>query len=283
MMSLPMLEPRVEGQSSDLHRHHAVFATAEKPLRPSRLVQLTKCPMSVFMTAWNEEDEGGNAAQTGNLVHSAAAVYHKTTGTPTVRREAGLAALEAARSEFPQGDPEKGRDIFTRYAGDPENQNAVTPWVEERVKLVLAPHETDPTGQPIVIAGTLDQVRREKDGSLRVYDIKTGSGKTADESLAEYAIQQAAYVLAARQTLDPNIQPGSLIYTPGYEKPRGRRFLPLNLSVERCMLLLTPVVVNVAMIRRGIPVFTPSAGACQYCKIRPYNNCLNLYKGVYER
>lgn len=230
---------------------------------------------------WLEEDGNSNsAADTGSLMHAGAAAYHKTVGDEDFRKQVGEESLIASLDKFPEGNVEKALDIFRSYAADPKNSGANVVFVEEPVRLVLPCAPNDPTGQDVVFQGTLDQVR-EFQGTLQVWDIKTGAGKDANQSLSEYLLQQAVYTLAARQTLSPNIQTGGLIYTPGYEKPRGRRFLPLGLNVEQCTSLLTPLVHIVSLIRQGVPLFTPSAGACMYCPVRPYTNCIPMYQGVY--
>lgn len=236
--------------------------------------------MSVVLTM-HDEGLGGVSAQTGNLVHDAAEAYHKEKGTQSDRVAAGLAALAAAREQFPQGDAEKATTIFGSYAADPENQNAVVLWCEQRVRLVLPAAPSDPTGEPIVIEGTLDQVRRHPDGRKRVWDIKTGSAKTADENVTDYLIQQATYTLAAVETLDPEIEPGGLIYTPGYLSSRGRRHLELPLTIETCKLLLAGVPDIVAAIRRGTPLAYPSADVCKWCDVRPFPKCANGFTGFY--
>lgn len=262
------------------NQHHLVFASHQRPLRPSSIPKLFKCPMSVFMA--NADDDESNApADTGSLVHAGAAAFHKTDGDVQFRKEAGDNAIETSLPLFPRGDRSKALTIFAAYAADPTNQNAVVPWVEEKVTLTLAPSPCDPTQEPIVISGTLDQVRLDGD-TLCVWDIKTGSGKDANETNAEYVLQQCVYTMAARETLNPDILPGGFIYTPGYDKPRGRRFLPLGLSIEQCKTLLAPLPRIVSLIRQGVPLFMPSAGACQYCPVRPYTNCLTMYQGVFS-
>lgn len=271
MISLPTYQPTAR---------HTQFATDAFPLRPSSTGKLFACPMSVFMT-WIEQDGASNgAADTGSMVHAGAAAFHRTEGDLAFRKGAGEEALASSQSQFPLGDLAKAREIYGAYADDPKNQSADVVWVEQKVRLHLPPAPNDPTGQPVVFEGTLDQVRRFE-GGLQVWDIKTGEGKDANESLAEYLLQQVVYTLAARETLDPTTVPGGLIYTPGYKQPRGRRFLPLGISVDQCTQLLAPLVHVVSLIRQGVPLFTPSAAACKYCPVRPYTNCLPMYQGVF--
>ena len=243
--------------------------------------------MSVVLVM-HEESEGNQAAQTGNLVHTAADAYHKTKGGSEADRvAAGLAALDAAREKFPAGDATKARTIFRSYVEDEENSRAVVVWSEAPVRLVLDAAPDDPTGRPIVIAGTLDQVRRHADGVLRIWDIKTGGYLTGEESVLEYLRQQAVYTLAARATLDGSIQPGGLIYTPAYSQVRSRVHLPNPLTVENCQDLLLTLPSLVAMIRKGMPVFSPSPSACKFCDVKklgnPWPKCRQRYRGVYGR
>lgn len=258
-----------------------LFATEERPLRPSRMGVFAACPMSAFLRDAGEEG-GGEAAQTGNLVHTAAAVFHRTVGSPQQREEAGLEALQQDRVRFPLGLADKAASIFRSYAADPKNVDAEVPWVEQSVTLRLPAHPLDPTGRDVVSKGTLDQVRRDRrDGKLKVYDIKTGSALDPRMTVAKYLIQQATYVLAARQTLDPEIQPGDIIWTPGYAKgPRARVFLPQGLTVELCELLLYDVTRQIAEIRSGTPIFRPG-DACKFCELSDFDTCSSKYKGLY--
>lgn len=294
---------------------HRDFGSIRRPLRPSSIPKLFKCPMSVFMST-AEDNTSNGAADTGSMVHAGAAAYHKTEGDVQFRKEVGDNAVRTSLPEFPQGNLDKALAIFEAYAADPANQTAVVPWVEEKVTLTLQAAANDPTGEDIIISGTLDQVRAEGEElkillterelashgvggagwllrtnspamfspypKLSVWDIKTGSGKDANETNAEYVLQQCVYTLAARETLNPLIVPGGFIYTPGYDKPRGRRFLPLGISVDQCILLLAQLPQIVSLVRQGFPMFSPSAGACQYCPVRPYSNCLSMYQGVYS-
>lgn len=270
MLSLPMFNKTDERFRS--------FGSAVAPLRPSQLGKFVSCPMSVFLVEQFGDSLGNKAAQTGNLVHAAVAEYHRKAADPA----AGLEALTAAREQFPDGDWRKAETIFTAYAADPVNQNAQVFVVEHPVRLVLAPAADDPTGEPVVVEGTLDQIRIGGDGIPRVWDVKTGERLPADETVDEYLIQQAAYTLAARESVEPDVEPGGIIYTPNYSKPRGRRHLPLKIDVETCKMLMIAVVDVVATIRRGTPLFRPSAESCRYCPVRPFTQCSAMFKGVYS-
>jgi len=263
-----------------IHPDLSAFASEARPLRPSRVSKLLACPMSIVLTM-HEEREGGEKAQTGNLVHDAAEHYHKTKGTEAERIEAGLAALEAARAQFPEGDPNEAVKIFRAYAADPTNKNAVVRWCEEPVRLVLPADPGDPTGRPVVIQGTLDQVREDANG-LSVWDIKTGTFHDASVTVLEYLTQQAVYTLAARATLDKNIQPGGLIYTNGYRITRGRVHVENPLTVSQCEDLLLMIPPVVAAVRRGEAVFRPGNESCRFCHVKPWPKCHAMFKGLYN-
>lgn len=263
-----------------IHADLSSFGGPSRPLRPSRVAKLVSCGMQVVLDQHSEE-AGGKAAQTGNLVHDAAEWYHKTTGAQEARVAAGLAALEAARVQFPDGDNEKARKIFGQYTQDKKNQDAEVVWCEQQVTLTLAPAPGDPTGEPIIIRGTLDQIRLLND-LYTVWDIKTGEYYTAPDSVTEYAIQQAVYTLAARETLDARITPGGLIYTPSYSK-RGNpsAHIPLGLTVDQCWAIVSVVPAIVAEIRRGRPPTRPSVDGCKFCPFKTFPNCLKTFKGIY--
>lgn len=262
------------------HEDFREFGTLKRPLRPSKTSRFLGCPMSTVLTASMHETVSSDAAQTGNLVHSAAAVYHRSLGDPEDQRvKEALDALQAARDEFPQGDEEKATKIFISYSSDPKNQRAECVEVETHVDLVLAPAPDDPTGEPIVVSGTLDQIRKEGD-RLTIHDIKTGSRLNPQETVQEYLIQQAAYLLAARQSLSLDIQRAVLIWTPAYEKAKGQPFLPTGLTVKSAEVLMGSVVALVAQIRRGYPIFRPSPESCRYCPLKSYDNCFSFARGI---
>lgn len=281
MIALPVLPPIAPVPA--LMRD---FGSRKHPLRPSSLVRVGACPMSAVLYDDMTNDEGGAAAQTGNLVHEAAAAFHRSASSMDLkaRTAEGLAALEAARQEFPDGNVAKAVEIYGAYSADKENIDADCPWVERRVVLELEAAAFDPTGEPVVIQGTLDQIRRYPDGSLELWDIKTGSRKTGKESLLSYSVQQACYLLAARQTLSPDITLGGLIYTPGYEKKLGKRFFRYQMTPEQCNILVSSVVYTVALVRMGVPLFRPGSDTCEWCKaaVKSPEHCLPEFLSSFD-
>jgi len=229
------------------------------PLRPSSTGKLLKCPMSVLLTYFIEGD-GNTAAQTGSLVHAGVETFHKTNGDPVAAKE----ALEAAVATFPEGNRDKARKWLSAYIADPTNQSAVVTHVEAAVEL-------DYRG--VFIKGTLDQIRQDGQDTFLVWDLKTGDRLSAEQAVAEYQVQQACYVLAARATFNLDVNPGGLIYAAGYDKRFGRRFVPMNVSLEDCEQLLDEVVREVEAIRAGERHYRPFADGCEWCPRKPYPDC----------
>lgn len=268
------------------------IATKKFPLRASALPKLNDCPASVFMSAefWQlnfDDDEGGGAAaQTGNLVHSGAAVYHTMTDADIAARlEAGMAALEAAREKFPLGEVGRAKKIFKAYAEDKENAEAEVVKVEQKVWAELPPAPFDPTGQPVVIRGTLDQIRIVG-GVPKVFDIKTGRRYYGQVALDHYMTQQAAYTLAAQQTWGkefqeagyPEIEPGALLCTDGYFRPQGRLTWHHKWDTSDIPLILQNVVTQVAAARMQMVNFTPRLDNCNWCEFKRFSTCKAFYQ-----
>lgn len=281
LMPLPVL--------SEAH----LIATDQYPLRASALPKINDCPASVFLQQafWIETDDdapGGEAAQTGNLMHSGAADYHRMkmndpNVTEDARREAGLRALEAARDRFPAGDVKRAKKHLEAYIADPKNSEAKVVRCEERLKCRLPPAPFDPTFQPVVIRGTVDQLRLV-DGELQVYDIKTGKGFYGYKALDHYMTQQAAYVVAAKQTWGDQypgvpVEPGGLICTEGYVSSTASQvFWFHKWSYDDIPLILQNVVNQVAMARMQRLGFTPSTDACRWCEHKNFSNCTGFFR-----
>lgn len=241
------------------------FGTEARPLRPSSLDNLLACPMSVLLTL-GMASEGNAGSNTGSVVHAGVEGFHRGGESVT----AGEEAMAEALPKFPEADWGKAYAWYQAYAADPTNRGAIAR-LEDGRPAVEVPVRINYKG--VWIAGTLDQVRLT-DGVLSVWDLKTGSGfLSPEDTVAEHQAQQAAYVLAARATLKLDIQPGGIIYAVGYDKPRGRRFIPMGVTLKQCEELLDEVVARVAVIRDGGRSFIPSAAACKFCKLRTYPSC----------
>lgn len=253
-----------------------IFGSEEWPLRPSSLKKLLTCPGQYYLDAILQINDEKAGLHTGSVVHKGVEVFHRTPGDPLTRKEEAVAAAHAAIPTFPLADQEKVFRWLAAYANDKANIDADIPYIEQQVF-----YRIPIDGQPdIVIRGTLDQIRRGKDGRLTIWDLKTGSYMNPAQIVDESQVQQAAYVLAARQTLGIEVFPGGIIYAAGYDKPRGQRFLPLGVDVDDCEAIMEVVKQKVLDIRSGRRDFTPSAAACGWCKHRTFPACSTTHRSL---
>jgi len=250
-----------------------LIATATRPLRASSLPKLLECPGRVFLSEefWqlmiDDSDDSGPAAQTGSLLHVGAEAFHKTQDT-----EAGRVAIDTFRVNFPKADSKRALKIYEAYIADPKNKNARIIQLEQKIKYEHPCAPFDPTGQPICIIGTLDQIRESEDGKKTVWDIKTGTTYYGTKAINHYMAQQAAYTLAS------GVEPGGLICTDGYFRPGGKVFFRYECTLEDFKQALDSVAVYVAFARMGRVIRT-SGDYCDYCDHKNFNNCSSFVKG----
>jgi hypothetical protein len=251
-----------------------LFGSEGWPLRPSKLKTLLSCSASVVLDSlMAREDEGGKGAQTGSVVHAGVERFHRTEGSAEHRKSEALEAAKEALPTFPLADPAKAFKWVAAYASDPKNIAANVTHVEQKVRLTIPM----PDGVPLVIQGTLDQIRvDERDGLQRVWDLKTGVFYNTLQIVDESQAQQAAYVLAARETLQLDVRPGGIINAAGYDQPRGERFLPIGVDVDDCLHIMDIVKQRTLDVRSGRREYNPSASACGFCKHRAFPRCKTL-------
>lgn len=244
------------------------FATKEKPLRASALWKLLQCPGRMMF----EEDNAGAAADTGSLVHLGIKSFHSTKDVNRALQDMKNCSL------YPKSDEEEAKRHLTPYTKDPRNVDADIVLAERPVDIVL--------DGDIYIRGHLDQVRRESDGKLYVWDVKTGKRHSGYEMLHIATAQLCAYTIGACQVLGQPVYPGGIISTYGYRKrgagkpetsPTGVFFhAPWELS--DCAVILKPLVSRVREIRRDELYVIPGKH-CSDCmglgsclpKLREYN------------
>jgi len=225
------------------------FGSESHPLRPSSLGKLVQCPMQVFLQS-AESDESGEGANVGTAVHKGVEAWHHTLSSDAAL-EAMRAALKTFRTPVSAAGVVKAERWTAAYVADARNGMRLT-HVETPVRLDL------PGG--VVIKGTLDQIRDN-----RVWDLKNATYITSEMGRLEYQFQQAAYVLAGRQTLGLPLVPGGLIWTAAYDEKRGNPFVPMDVTVAECEEMLEEVRLTVLDFRAGRRQFRPSASACKYC------------------
>jgi RecB family exonuclease len=246
-------------------------ATPARPLRASSIPKFMRCPLNVILS-YEADDQPGVAADTGSAVHYAAAVFHKNAKS---LRDA-LKAMRGQASLYPFADLDVAEEHFRGYAEDPRQAAGEVVLCEHKVQVVLDPADEDPTRQPVVINGTLDQIRR-KDGVLRLWDIKTGAAD-GPTMLTDYAYQLAAYQVGATALLGEPVLSAGVIRTKGYLKKRGNPdpiFWEAAWTLEGARRMLRHVVREVANVRAGRVRLTPGP-QCHWCPAQGIGSCVSL-------
>ncbi len=262
-----------------------MIADSDHPLRISSLNYFNRCDMRALLLNTDLlSDESGPAAQTGSLCHLVVSHLHKQKSWDI---EAAIAAVGDWRQQFPLAQSGVAFAHARAYARDPRNAEAEVILNETKVQLALPPHPTDPTGLPVYLTGTLDQVRLV-DGTPKVFDLKTGS-KSGAQMLDEYATQIAGYSLAATALLDEPCPPGALIrkagylargVDPGYQPPGV--FFWYSWGLEECQWLMDKVVAVVARVRAGEAYFGPSEQCAWSCPAGGFQHCSQLARKILE-
>lgn len=242
-----------------------LFGTNEYPIHPSAMLQMTVCSWRYAMEflAAGSGDEGGVAGDTGSAVHAAAAAYHRGADLA-----GSLAAMGARNREYPQANLTDAAALFLCYARDPRNADARVVLVEEPVKFSISPAKEDRTQAPIEVIGTVDQVRREDDGFLYAWDIKS-TKKDPFTMLQQYKLQLSAYCIGAAAKLNETVRPGGCIFVRQY--PRNA-FWKAAWRWEDIPAILEGVRHAVAHIRNGELWATPNEN-CQWCGMRNPDVC----------
>ena len=252
--------------------------------RISSLPGLVQCPGFAVLRAVGE-DGGSVAADTGSVVGRVCELWHRKGEGPTALEEALQQVLTDPKGvpEHPRADMEEVRAHATGYTNDPRNRGMVVPELcEQEVTLTLQPAPEDPTGQPLVIVGHIDQVRRvpNQPGVFKVWDLKNGKPGGL-EMLYSYALQLAAYTLALNETLGSNSSgptrkvflPGGIVRLRAYApKKRGEPKVPgeenalyeAPWTIDQCRDMVATAVQHLAWIRTGIIHLQPGVH-CQWC------------------
>lgn len=254
------------------------FASACYPLHPSEIREVLDCPWRIVMSylSSGEGDEGGQAADTGSAMHVAAAAYHKQKGVAESIEE-----MQAGIAKYPKADMTDAANLFLAYAADPRNSTCEFLLVEAAITFSIAPAPEDETQAPIVVTGTVDQVRLIN-GIAKVWDIKT-SKKPPMEVLLESTFQLACYTLGASIALNRMVQPGGIVMPrqyKGIDMATAPVFWHASFGFDDLERLLSPLRSQVAKIRKGVIHHVPSAANCKYCPARGPDVCLPQLKKV---
>lgn len=226
----------------------------------------------IHMLTDGEGSEGGPAADTGSAMHAAAAALHR--GAPLAD---AIEAMGEGLPRYPKANLAEAAAMFLSYARDTRNFEGTYLLVEKLVTFTIEAHETDPTGAPIAVEGTIDQVV-ELNGRLFVRDIKTTKRDMA-ETAAEYTLQLAAYCVGAAQLLGKPIAGAKLIYPRRYSHDPSTS--PVHWQYawgwDDLEHILESVRVNVANVRANRLYHAPSAD-CKWCHCRTPDVCLPALK-----
>lgn len=257
--------------------HLTSFATPEFPLHPSGMRQVLECPwrkaMEHMFYGPDGEGDSGAPADTGSAMHAAAAAFHRGSS-----QSESLASMQERSAEYPKGDLTDAAGLFLAYANDPRCAR-VTPaaypdggvFIEREITFSIAPHPTDPTGAPIAVLGTVDQVVVDDVGRLYVRDIKTTRHKPADK-IAEYELQIAAYCVGVAMKLGKPVHAAQLIF------PRHKCFVhQYEWSFDDVEHILEGVRLGVARIRAG-ELYHVRNSNCQWCPMKTPAMCMPALK-----
>lgn len=247
------------------------FATADFPLHPSALRTLIDCPWRMAsMYLDDPTGEGGVAGDTGSAVHAAAHAMHDGKEVAEC-----LGVMKAKLAQYPKADLLDAANLFLKYSSDQRNKEAKIILNERQVDFSLAPTKEDPTGEPIVFTGRVDQVR-DMDGRFKVYDIKS-TKKDPQTMQSEYMFQMSAYCVGSAILLKQRVDPGACIYVRKYgakDHSQAPVFWHYSWTFDDCVQIMDVVRHRVAEIRKGILYHNPNENYCRWCHLRSPDLCL---------
>lgn len=231
------------------------------------------------VTSLLQDEEVGEPADTGSATHKAIENWHK--GNKKDEKLALDKMLEDI-SKYPKADLSKAASMFRAYIKDPRNIEAEIIAIEEKIEIELPPLDIDPTKQPIIVLGTLDQIRLVN-GKLQLWDVKTGK-RPPSFMKTMYSLQLACYCQGASEKLKKEVHPGGFIRTFEYVKNIHKNpdpatcpenvYVDVDWKYEDIGSLLQIIKQKVALVRMGLYSITPTE-ACSYCSIG-LNNCPSL-------
>lgn len=255
-----------------------IFASAENPLRGSKVPQLLSCSLKLYLLdSGAMTDTSSEAAHTGSMIHRAIEVWHRN----------GFRSAEAWRNclegihEYRYADVKKSQRVFEGYSEDPRNR-VETLLVEASIRVELPPWKTDKTRAPIVIEGHPDQVRRE-DGKLLVCDIKTGA-KGGLAMMFGYTGQLVIYAMGCSKMLNEPVEPGYIMRVGSYATKQNANnrtpddvFIRYPFTLAETTELIDEIRREVARVRRGEIGPRPSE-FCTYCPAGHVGNCCSMLR-----
>jgi superfamily I DNA/RNA helicase/RecB family exonuclease len=236
------------------------------PVSPSKVTYFNECGLRWFLTAVGGEGVQLGAASVGTFVHDIVAEQ------PDASREQLDAEVDArwGRLGLPPGwvtDRTRGEahDMVARFVAyrdeaerERERVGVETPF---RVQVGRA-----------VVAGRVDRIERDRDGGLRIVDLKTGTSKPTRADLAEHG-QLGAYQVAVEEggfTELGDHSAGAALVFIGKGGLSGLK--PAVLTQEALAGVTDPTwaraLIEATADGMGAATFTASQGTCRTCPVR---------------
>ncbi|NUR78829.1 MAG: ATP-dependent helicase [Dermatophilaceae bacterium] len=251
----------------DLTSDHAIRA-ADEPVHvsPSKVTYFNECGLRWFLTSVGGEGVQLGAASVGTFVHDIVAEQ------PDASREQLDAEVESrwGRLGLPPGwvtDRTRGEahDMVARFIAyrdeaerERERVGVETPF---RVQVGRA-----------VVAGRVDRIERDRDGGLRIVDLKTGTSKPTKADLAEHG-QLGAYQVAVEEggfTELGDRSAGAALVFIGKGGLTGLK--PSVMTQEALSSVAEPTwaraLVEATAEGMGAATFTASQSTCRTCPVR---------------
>jgi hypothetical protein len=230
---------------------------------------------------FGREDSSGPAADTGSLTHVAVAEWHRN---PDIA--AAIAEMQAAHPRFAQGDIAEATQLFFQYTQDEANQGDIIArdsngqlLVEFKTSIRLTPAPSDPTQKPIVIQGTIDQVRI-RNGRPEVWDLKTSKKEPSDQ-LNMYLYQLGAYALMASNHLKTPVRLGGLICARQYSRRGGQAHCLYGNRYSDLSTIIQGIRLAVSLVRQGRP-FPGPGEHCRYCPLGSVAECVPALQRIVD-
>ena len=223
---------------------------------------------------------GGPAADTGSAVGRMIELAHGGA----MLDDAVRTVTGEAPDRFPRADLDQAARWAFAYCSDRRNSpnspyGAVVPGSCEREVLYTLPLPPGESGAPFQLVGHLDQLRRDPQGRLRVWDVKSGK-PGGQEMVLLYAWQIAAYALASTEAYGEPVLPGGIIRLRGYDKvpfmdpaagdiaSASSVFYEVYWTLDDCREMLTTAAAELARVRAGYIHLRPGLH-CLYCPAGP--------------
>ena len=259
-----------------------LIGTEKFPLSVSSLANLQTCPLlwmgCAMLPAMDiiEGRDSGEKPETGSATGRFVELWHRGHSAD----QCETMVTEEAPANFPLADLAKVLRLGKKYAADPRNTvtAVLTKSLEQKVRFSVPAASNDPSGQPIHIAGKIDQIRRDPDsGRLMVWDSKV-SGFHGKDLVLKYAWQIAGYAVGATELYGEEVWAGGILRLTGYAT--REQFAPgsepvffyAQWSRPQCLKMLSSMAHIIGDIRAG-RIFTQPSGSCSWCPLSPVEEC----------